>query len=52
MFPTDIQIIGEGNVAFHLAYGLSGISEINSVQVLSRRIKNSNLFESISDKVK
>lgn len=48
----DIQIIGEGNVAFHLATGFSLKKEIRSLKIISRHNAKANRFKSISDKVK
>lgn len=51
MLPEKLQIIGEGNVAYHLAKGFSLISEIQQINILSRHRRNKDLFLSISDKV-
>lgn len=45
MIPAAIQLIGEGNVSFHLARGLAGIEGVESVRVYSRSQKNRQLFE-------
>ncbi len=52
MIPEKLQIIGEGNVAYHLAKGFSLVPEVHQINVLSRKNTNKELFLSISDKVK
>lgn len=48
---SDIQIIGEGNVAYHLAKGFAVKTDFNKIKVLSRNQSKSGLFNSISNKI-
>lgn len=52
MLPERIQIIGEGNVSFHLASGICCIPEVTEIRILSRSKKKEDLFAPISDKIK
>lgn len=52
MLPSRIQIIGEGNVAFHLTSGICCIPGVKEIKILSRSKKKEELFKSLSDKIK